>query len=452
VILALALQAQAAGFLTSEGGVLATGRGNAYVAGADDLSAQGWNPAALTRLDSSVQLQLAGVHQRVAFDRLDETDLSFPEVRNGAPPMLVPGLAGATSFGRSDMTLAFGFYSPYAPLWSYPADGPQRFTSVDSTVLSGNVGPSLAWRFADRLSVGLGAAWTFLSIQQTLVSHVSPLSFSATDDPSYDVSTSISAQDLLEFTWNAGLLYEDPRDRFALGAGYTPAVHFEPRGSMGVDFSNNTYYLGDGNFGKVITVAQAEDGDVGLEVALPHQVRVGALVRPRESWEIELDLVWQGWSILDGLVVDDLALDIETELPEDVTVTGTVGLPLELQDAWSARLGTEAALGERFEGRAGVFFESSAASRENRSVLMPDGNKLGYGLGASFQARPRLALDLGWSQSFVPRHEIETTWVYQVQIDPQSGQVGAGKPVGKGSLAVMNSALALGLRFTPGAR
>ncbi len=449
MILALVLPVWSAGFLTSEGGVVATGRGNAYVAGADDLSAQSWNPAALTRLDRAVQLQLAGVHQRVVFDRQDEADLGFDEVRNLAPPMLIPGLAAATSFGRQDLTLAFGFYSPYAPLWSYAPQGPQRFTSTRSTVLSGNVGPSLAWRFADRLSVGLGVAWTFLTVEQSLVAHVSPLSFSATDDPAYDVSTTISARDLFELTWNAGLLYEDPSGRYALGGGYTPAVRFEPRGSMSVDFSNNTYYLGDGNFGKVIASPRAEDPDVGLEVALPHQVRLGALVRPQERWEIELDLVWQGWSILDGLVVDDLALEIDTELPEDVTITGPVGLPLELQDSWSARLGTELDLSGRVQGRAGVFFESSAASRENRSVLMPDGNKLGYGLGASWQARPKLAVDLGWSQSFVPRREIETTWVYQLQIDPQSGQVGAGKPVGRGELAVTNSALALGLRFTP---
>ena len=432
--------AQAAGFVSSEGGLRATGRAGAVVAGADDLDALTYNPAALSRVRPGVGLQLSAVRQTVVFDRPDHD-----AVRNEAAPLPVPAV-GVAFRPHERLTLALGARTPYAPRFAFPADGPQRFTLVDSVVLSGKVGPSAAFELGD-LSLGAGLAWSFVQVQQSLVSHVAPLSFQADEDPAYDVLTSLDLVDPVELTWDAGVLWD--RGRWALGASYTPPVRFEPRGSLTTDYSTNTYYVGDGPLGQVIAEATATDPDVTMAVVLPRVARLGVLVRPTETTEVELDATWQQWSSMPPMVVEDLDLVIETTQGEDVAITGDVTLPGELKDAFSLRLGGDWQARDRLTVRGGLSFESSGVAIEYRSVFLPDGPELGYGLGATWAATDSLALEAGWGQDFVFAHELDPSWVYQLQIDPTTGEVGSGRRVGEGSFRSSTMAAGVGLTWTP---
>ncbi len=453
--------AHAAGYYVTGVGVRGMGRAAANTVGADDMSAQYYNPAALTRLDKLVQLQVAGVHQGVYFARADEvlTDgtLTFDPVKNSAAPMPIPALGAATSFGTDDLTVAIGVYTPYAPLLSFPADGAQRFSLVDSTVLSGNVGPSVAYRFADRLSVGVGVAYTFLQVDQSLVAHMVPDSgFDATDDPAYDIATTIAASDPFAITWNAGLLYEPPEGRWAAALSFVPPVRFDAVGSLESDLSGNAYYTGESHMDLQIMEPTATDGDVSLNVTMPMILRAGGLLRFDDK-ELELDVVWQRWSGLGQLTVTDMdlaiGLDMDGDGAQDATalIEDDIVLPTTFTDAWSVRLGGQHQVRDRFTGRLGVMMETSAVDPDYQAVLLPDGLKFGYGIGGSIAVVPdTLSLDLGFFQSFVPRQEIDRTLARQVAIDPLSGLVHEGKDVGKGTFGVTNTIFALGMAWTPG--
>ena len=63
---------EAATFYLADIGVRGMARGGAFVAGASDISAQWYNPAALTRVKGGmVGFHAAGVHQFIDFDRSD---------------------------------------------------------------------------------------------------------------------------------------------------------------------------------------------------------------------------------------------------------------------------------------------------------------------------------------------------------------------------------------------
>jgi len=457
LLLLLPGAAQAAGYFTTGVGVRCMGRGAACAAGASDLSAQYYNPAALTRVRSMLDLQLAGVHQAVHFDRADEPlvgggTLTFDEVRNEAPPMPIPALGGLTHFGVPDLALAFGVYTPYAPLLSFPADGPQRFSLASSTVLSGNVGPSVAYRFWDRLSVGAGLAFTFLQVEQSLSTHMAPRSVSCSDELQYDIRTSVTARDPFALTWNAGLLWEPEGGAWAAGLSFVPPVHFRAEGTLTADFSQNAYYTGESGMGQIIAVESVSDDAILLDVSMPLILSAGGLWRVSERTELELDASWQRWSGLGQLTLSEVDLWIDLTTKQDASITDDIVLPSTLRDAFYAGLGAESRLHPRLAGRAGLFFESSAVSRSFQAVAMPDGAKLGYGLGASVALVPeRLDLDLGWSQAFVLPHEIDRSEVFQVAIDPLSGEVYSGKQVGNGTFSAMTTLFALGLVWTPGA-
>ena len=94
----LAPAAHAGGYYFSDIGVRAFSRGGAFVAGADDLTALYYNPAALTRMGrGTLTLSVAGVDQAIMFDRLDYpgegpegTDLITDPIGNDAPAYAIP--------------------------------------------------------------------------------------------------------------------------------------------------------------------------------------------------------------------------------------------------------------------------------------------------------------------------------------------------------------------------
>lgn len=437
--------AHAAGFTVPTSGVEGMGRGGAWVVGVDDLTAQGVNPAALSRVDHAVLIQLAATDARVRFDRDDE-DVVFDEVRDEAGPLTSPNVAWGRRVGP--VTVAFGAWTPYGPRLAFDSTGAQRFTLTDMTVLSGKVGPSVAWEPIEGLSLGAGGAWTFVHVDQELVAHLAPLSFQPDDNPDYDVVTRITASDFRELTWNAGFLFD--RDRWAVGGSYAPRITYEPTGSMTSDFTRNTYYTGEGPLGKVIAEPSATDPDVALTVVLPPTARLGVLVRPKPELEIELDVTWERWGVMPALEVTELDLVVATTLQEDPVITEPVTLPMDMQDAWAVHLGGESQLTDRWAARVGVFGETAAVTPDYQSVMVPDGNKLGYGLGASLQTGD-VQVDVGWQHALQRPREIDGSWVTQVQIDPQSGDVGVGKLVGDGRLTNQTMVLGVGIDWVPGA-
>ena len=69
----IAAQAHASAYYFLDSGTRAIGRGGAFVVGADDLSAQYFNPAALDHIDRpTIQVSTWAANQYILFDRADE--------------------------------------------------------------------------------------------------------------------------------------------------------------------------------------------------------------------------------------------------------------------------------------------------------------------------------------------------------------------------------------------
>jgi long-subunit fatty acid transport protein len=194
------------------------------------------------------------------------------------------------------------------------------------------------------------------------------------------------------------------------------------------------------------------DEDVQLGVTMPMILRAGGLIRMGDDKELELDVAWQRWSGMGQLTMTGIDLVIDLSTAEDAVVSDDISLPSSFQDAFSVRLGGEHRVRDRFTGRMGLLFETSAVSSDYQSVMMPDGLKFGYGLGGTVHIVPdSLDLDIGLHQSFVPRHSIDRSLVFQVAIDPLTGEVYSGKQVGNGVFGATNTIVGLGISWRPGA-
>ena len=147
----------------------ANAQGNAFAAQADDASAVFYNPAGMTQLKGvqfvgGVEFVNVDTHFRNATGQKTENDLGGPF---GMPPPMqffitaTPKDVGISWLG--DMTLGFGLQNLFGFASRYPSNGPLQTAVTSASLPLLDLKPTLAYRFTDWLSLGVGAdIFTFL--------------------------------------------------------------------------------------------------------------------------------------------------------------------------------------------------------------------------------------------------------------------------------------------------
>lgn len=405
------LPAQAGGYYYSDSGVIATGRGGAFIAGAHGQFAQYHNPAGLIRTTApTFSVGWSGVQQHVDFRRQMADGGFYPEIRNQASPFDVPE-GGLVWPVHERVVVAVGFYSPFAPSSLYDEEGPQRYSVKDTSVYQFSVGPSAAFRVHDMLVLGLGLQWQYLSLFQSL-----DVTTTGQDDAKGDIAVEARATDAFTPNANLGLLFE-PHKRVTVGLSVQPPTRFRARGSMGLDFDGHTFATTG-----ILTETTYKDEDVGLDIALPWVLRAGVAVRPLERLEIEAAAVWQDWSALNDITVEDVDVTVEVSdtfaavIPEEQRqVQDQFAFPAGLRDTISLRLGAELDLHERVAVRAGGFWENGSVPPQEMTVSLMDSPKVQLGAGATVWAIPeRLRFDAAFAYLLFRSLEIRDSTVTQI--------------------------------------
>jgi len=144
--------AEAAGLYLSERGVRPLGRGGAFVAGADDLSAIVYNPAGLADVGKTFLLDGPYVNFSSDYTRrtivrqtdpntgetVSEQVQSFAPVQGSTPFLPIPTV-GFSFVPKDKWTVAFGLWAPYAGIATYPEKqngqpAPQRYSLLSAPV------------------------------------------------------------------------------------------------------------------------------------------------------------------------------------------------------------------------------------------------------------------------------------------------------------------------------
>lgn len=437
-----ALPAQAGGYYFSDSGIVATGRGGAFVAGAYGQFAQHHNPAGLIHTERpTVNVGWSGVQQAVTFRRLAEDgETFFPEVENRASPFDVPELGFVTPLGPR-FALAVGFYSSFAPSSDYPEEGPQLYSIKKTGIYEFSVGPSVAFRVHPMLTVGAGLQWHYFDVSQSL-----DVSFSGQDDPSGDIAVAVRTIDPFTPNWNAGFQFT-PHEMVTVGASVQPGTKFGARGDLSLDFAGNALepFLGQVKY---------QDRDVGLDLGIPWVVRGGVAVRPVPQLEIELAGVWQDWSSLGDIVVSDIDVTLDAALlpEEQKQVAPELQIDTELADVVSVRLGAEWRAHDHLALRAGGVREGGAVAESDLNVALIDTPKWQLGGGASgFFLDERLRFDAAFAWLFLDSRQVRESSVEQIGAfdDLDTVVVGTGDYRSHGWVLGAAGSVAFGKRRAP---
>jgi long-chain fatty acid transport protein len=496
LLLTLTTPAEAAAYYFVDAGTRGMARGGAYVAGNRDLTAQYYNPAALINLDSGqVMLNFSLVDQRAGFTRMDvnaqgDVTKTYKTVDNIAAPMKIPSFGIAHHFGVPNTMFALGLHPPYAPDKEYTAEGPQRYTLIDAKVQQFSIMLSAAHQPLKWLTVGAGLLWTVTRANQELALSVCNPDWDDFDPDSEDERTRAQASascangtrtatdlvfgmdmiDRRKLNANFGVLI-DPIDQLTIGFSVTPPIDVRGKGKLKAKFSNEHWlvdtepYMGSA-MKKVLSTPKTQDDDITVELTMPLVIRGGVLYRLMENLEIEFATTYERWQQAKETLITDvraplmLGEDVQkfaADLDPEVPINGPVSIPAEYTDTFSYRLGAEWAAKDWLSLRSGAYFEETAIPNRVQGVSLMDGNKVGYGIGASYHWDDIASFDIAFSQSFLGKRKIRNSELTKLEVPisvtdaiTEGGidtTIGNGAVVGNGDISSTLTMISFGATY-----
>jgi long-chain fatty acid transport protein len=366
-LLAFPVSAQASGFAIESQGARAMGFAGAYVAQAADPSAIFYNAGGIGFLKGR-QLYIGGA---IAGSSTDFTG-SGPRPPAGTLETTSNGLALLPTLYYShqlgDRTvLGVGVSRPFATRaqWQNPDDFSGRQICFDCQIDSWSVNPTVAFRLADRFSIGGGIDVRFSSFTQAR---------RLTADPNpFPVPTDVAQLTLNGGTdtgvgFNLGLLAM-PTENLSFGLSYRHEVTIDHAAQA--DFVQ--ILTGNTALDQAVAIALPGSQPATVSFTYPGSIAAGVALR-RGYWTIEVDFQWMLWSSFDAV-----AIAFANSPAFDTT------LPQDWEDTWRGAIGVEYLIKDDWEVRAGYGYDHSPAPTETISPFIHDADRHTFGIGGSWK-------------------------------------------------------------------
>ncbi|MSQ60332.1 MAG: hypothetical protein EXR36_12000 [Betaproteobacteria bacterium] len=133
-------------------------------------------------------------------------------------------------------------------------------------------------------------------------------------------------------------------------------------------------------------------------VTFPDIATLSVLQKYGEKWELLGDLSWTHWSEIDRVNVinrvDGAALD---------------QLVFRFNDAWRFAIGVNYRPGERWTIKGGVAYDESPVNGSNRTVRLPDSDRVWTSMGAKYRFSDAGAVDIAYAHLFSGSGSIDNT-------------------------------------------
>lgn len=410
LLLALPQRASAGGFFLFDRGTRATGRGNAFVAGADDPAALFYNPAGLVYSGRHLSMDASLPMLRASYTRIDGGGETLPEIDASHVPLPIPTLAYTEDFGLRRATFGLGIWAPNAVLLDWPdhvtvddQDGPapQRYSLLDmrGTLLT-TIGLGAGVRLSKNFSLGLTAMLVTGSFgTRTTLSACDGVVCASPEDPDYDVVAQIEVPFFAAPTASIGLIGDF--DVIRIGSSFDLPYTIRGDANLGVLLPPSPLF--DGAY---IEGQGSVDPDTGhrratgsLRVPFPWIFRAGVEVRPTPKLRIETAFVMEGWSRQDSITlrtretyIRDVVAIGDYEVGDNVIVRG-------MRNTYSVRLGAEIDVAPALVLRAGVQYETGAFPDAYLTALTIDSNKVIASIGGAVRIGEHFMLEGAFAYS-----------------------------------------------------
>lgn len=361
-------QANAGALAVHEQSAFGQGASYAGVPAGGSLSTMFWNPAVMT--------QFAGVQSSSSYTAFlpsvkntptSGTYASLGGTFNTYQAALIP--AGYMSYQLSpNLWLGMSLNSPFGLSVGFPETWAGRdYAAGDTSLRTYNVAPSIAYRFNDWISVGVGVQ---IQYAKAALNHGVSVFV-----PQILTTVPFGDANLSGTGWGFG---------FTAGVTLTPT----PTTTIGLGYRSGIDQKIDGILRTPVSAVEAS-----TTVDLPGTLSLGIRQRLDRQWTLLGTVEWTDWS----------RIGTSNIVANGVTVTT---LPFQYQDGWLFSAGVEYQANERMTLRTGFGYEISPITDQVRTPLIPDANRFWASVGASYVIIKGLKADIAYSHVYEPNASI----------------------------------------------
>lgn len=376
MIFALCPSARGSGFLIYEHGAAAMAMGGAFIGLANDASAVFHNPAGIAFLEGtqvSAGITLIFPNSSLTMPNIDLA--GYAESYDQVSQVFYPPTFYITHKVSDKIVAGFGFFAPYGlgTEWPSPTTFPLRYISTKANMQTLIFNPTLAYKFNENLSVGVGVSYihssldldlTYLLNLTVIPPPIGPLGY-------YDVPITVEKTSGTAWAVNAGALYKG--EKFSLG--------FNWRGGFTIDYDGDLN-LDTSNIPAAVAPLVPTNGTVKAPFSFPNIFGIGAAFNLSDQLILTADVHYVLWSAFDVIEVDpDVALPPALPVSLDFP-------PIEenFKDSFLFRVGMQYQMNENFALRGGFLYDQTPQPVASMDTMLPDSDRwaLTAGFGYNF--------------------------------------------------------------------
>jgi long-chain fatty acid transport protein len=339
------------------------------------------NPAGMSYLPGTqITAGLQVLYGDLSFDRDAGTNTPGSGSGNALDP--IPGGSFFISHELDEhWSVGFGQYGDFGLAVNYDNDWSGRYFSQNASLLGLSLVPSVAYRFNEQWSVGLGVKAMYGMLQAQTAIDRSPFGFTDRTDGQFKYKD----QDW-GFGANVGVIYA-PQAGTRIGLTYTSQVD--------LDFEDRLDVNGDGRLLERVNNTKTE-----LDVKVPQTVTLSLFQQLDRQWALLASVNWQDWSEF-----GDIGVQVDTTAVGAQSTTVDAGF----KDTWHLSLGAQYQATEQWLWNVGMAYDSSAVSDSNRSVIVPMNESWRIATGATYALNKDTDINVSWAMVWLGDMPVEQT-------------------------------------------
>jgi long-chain fatty acid transport protein len=375
-------QAWAGGIMLYEIGTDNAGLANAGAAArAQGPSTIASNPAGLSYLPGT---QITGglqvLYGDLSFDRDADTNVSGSGSGNGLDP--IPGGSFFISHELDDhWSVGFGQYADFGLAVNYDNEWSGRYFAQNASIGGLSLVPSVAYRFNEQWSVGVGVKAMYGMLQAQTAIDRSPFGFTDRGDGQFKYKDNDWG-----FGANVGVIYA-PQTGTRIGLTYTSKVD--------LDFEDGLDVKGNGP-----ALDRLNGLNTQLDVTVPQTVTLSLFQQLDRQWALLASVNWQDWSKF-----GDIAVQVDTTALGAQSTT----VDADFKDTWHLSLGAQYQATPQWLWNVGVAYDSSAVSDNKRTVTVPMAESWRFATGATYALNKDTDVNVSWAMIWIGDMPVDQT-------------------------------------------
>ncbi|HTQ50680.1 MAG TPA: outer membrane protein transport protein [Candidatus Acidoferrales bacterium] len=377
------LSVRATGFRLPDQDAFATGRGEAFVATADNPSAIYYNPAGISQLEgNNLRAGVYGIDLDPQFQPPGGAPNAGQTYDNQLKYHAIPQFY--YTYTPKDWIASFGLgvYTPFGLGVIWPQDTGFNTVATEGKLFSDTINPVVSFKLLPSLSFGGGIMVNYAQIK--LQQGIAPIPPAA------------SGASMFSFDgdgWNVG---------FNLGALWQPIQQL----SFGATVRSGTTMNFKGQTETILPPfypnTSPNFSSANSKWSFPLDVAGGVSYRPTEKWNLEFDADYTDWGTL-GTV------NLNQSTPP-FFMGSTTPIPLNWSSSWYFEWGATRYLDHGWHVNAGYIFNQNSVPNPNYTPFVADMNRhfLSVGLGRKGK---NLDFDIAYQFGYGPNHTVSGSTV-----------------------------------------